>query len=217
MSLGIVIKGPEGIVLAAESRVTLTAQTPTGPLHVNFDNATKVLSFHAPNTAVGAVTYGQASIGIRTAHSFVPEFEASLPPDRLSVSDFAQRLSDFFIAQWNLSSRRFQHRTSAELALVGGEIDLGAPSLGSDLRRWPAEPLRQTRQMGSALRASQTAGRLSGEIVVAGRKKCLTPVIIHCLHAGNYCTASPEILHLRDFHVCVRLADQFAQNGCHAL
>lgn len=88
-------------MLAAESRVTLTAQIPTGPLHVNFDNATKVLAFHQPNTAVGAVTYGQASIGIRTAHSFIPEFEASLPPDRLSVSDFAQRLSDFFVGQWN--------------------------------------------------------------------------------------------------------------------
>ena len=46
MSLGIVVEGPEGIVLAAESRVTLTAQTPTGPLYVNFDNATKVLAFH---------------------------------------------------------------------------------------------------------------------------------------------------------------------------
>jgi hypothetical protein len=101
MSLGIVIKGPEGIVLAAESRVTLTAQTPTGPLHVNFDNATKVLQFHKPNTSVGAVTYGQASIGIRTAHSFIPEFEAALPTDRLSVAEFAQRLSDFFLAQWN--------------------------------------------------------------------------------------------------------------------
>ena len=29
MSLGIVIKGPEGLVLAAESRITLAAQTVT--------------------------------------------------------------------------------------------------------------------------------------------------------------------------------------------
>ena len=44
MSLGIVIKSPEGIVLAAESRVTLTVNGQNGqPSHmVNFDNATKL-------------------------------------------------------------------------------------------------------------------------------------------------------------------------------
>jgi hypothetical protein len=101
MSLGIVIKGPEGLVLAAESRVTLVAHLPQGQqIHVNFDNATKLLSFSTPNTAVGVVTYGQAAIGFRTAHSFIPEFEAGLPPNRLPVHDFAQRLSDFFMQQW---------------------------------------------------------------------------------------------------------------------
>ena len=45
MSLGIVVKVPEGLVLAAESRVTLGAQmnTPMGKqaIPVFFDNATK--------------------------------------------------------------------------------------------------------------------------------------------------------------------------------
>jgi hypothetical protein len=101
MSLGIVIKGPEGLVLAAESRVTLTSQQSGGQQsHVNFDNATKLLSFSAPNSAVGVVTYGQAAIGLRTAHSFLPEFEAELPPERLAVEEFAQRLSQFFMQQW---------------------------------------------------------------------------------------------------------------------
>lgn len=102
MSLGVVVKGPEGLVLAAESRVTLTAQ-PDGPngqaLHVNFDHATKVLSFGAPNLAVAAVTYGQAAIGLRSAHSFVPEFESTLPDKRLPVQEFADRMSDFFVGQ----------------------------------------------------------------------------------------------------------------------
>ena len=69
MSLGIVIKGPEGLVLAADSRVTLGTQTPNGGIfHVNFDNATKLLSFDGnnvkgPNSYLGAVTYGQAIVG----------------------------------------------------------------------------------------------------------------------------------------------------------
>lgn len=53
MSLGIVVNGPEGLVLAAESRGTLTSTLPPGvsgsPIHVNFDNATKILSFKEPH------------------------------------------------------------------------------------------------------------------------------------------------------------------------
>lgn len=104
MSLGIVIKAPEGLVLAAESRLTLTAQSPNAhPLHVNFDNATKLLSFGKPNLSVGVVTYGQAAIGLRTAQSFIPEFEAKLSEDakRLPIFEFANKFSDFYMQQWN--------------------------------------------------------------------------------------------------------------------
>lgn len=111
MSLGIVIKGPEGLVLAAESRITLGAQliTPQGTqqIPVYFDNATKLLSFSTPNTTVGVVTYGQAVIGQqtpRTAASFLPEFEASLPKEKgLSVEEFADKISEFFLNQWRSS------------------------------------------------------------------------------------------------------------------
>ena len=107
MSLGIVIKCPEGLVLAAESRITLGAQmvTPLGTqqIPVYFDNATKLLSFSEPNTTVGAVTYGQAVIGQqtpRTAASFLPEFEAGLPKERLTVLEFAEKISKFYLKQW---------------------------------------------------------------------------------------------------------------------
>jgi hypothetical protein len=115
MSLGIVVKGTEGIVLAADSRVTLTAimQTPGAPsnapqfqLPVNFDNATKLLTFGKPNKWIGAVTYGEAVIGttasdLRTAQSYVPEFESGLDPaERLTVAQFSARLSEFFLRQW---------------------------------------------------------------------------------------------------------------------
>lgn len=103
MSLGVVIKGPEGIVLAADSRVTLTALPPGGqPLVVNYDNATKLLSFDNPHNHVAAVTYGTAVIGLRTAHSFIPEFELTLPHERLpNVEDYARRMSEFFLERWN--------------------------------------------------------------------------------------------------------------------
>lgn len=102
MSLGIVIKSPEGIVLAAESRVTLTINGTQGkPAHfVNYDNATKLFSFNPPHNHIGVVTYGLAAIGQRTAHSFVPEFESTLPPERLSVLEIAQRISQFYMEQW---------------------------------------------------------------------------------------------------------------------
>ena len=106
MSLGIVIKGPEGLVLAADSRVTLEGHQPgQPPIFVNFDNATKLLSFGElnisnPHRYIGVVSYGQAAIGLRTANSFVPELEEQLPGERIKVADFAKRLSDFFMEQW---------------------------------------------------------------------------------------------------------------------
>ena len=109
MSLAVVFKGPEGIVLAADSRVTLNAQfeAPPGPpvtVAATYDNATKLLKVKGQEY-VGAVTYGMGAIGQqqpRTAHSYLPEFEASLAQEqRMTVQDFAQRLSDFFLARWN--------------------------------------------------------------------------------------------------------------------
>lgn len=111
MSLGIVFKGPEGIVLAADSRVTLNAeqQGPNGEkfiLPATFDNATKLLRIKGQEH-VGAVTYGVGAIGgntPRTAHSFLSEFEEALnmrySGGKASVEDFAKELSSFFADQW---------------------------------------------------------------------------------------------------------------------
>ena len=102
MSLAVAILGPEGVVLAADSRITLTAERPGAPpLPVNFDTATKLLGFSEPHSYVGAVTYGTAVIGLRSAHSLVPEFEVKLEKEsRLPVKEFADRLSEFFLGQW---------------------------------------------------------------------------------------------------------------------
>jgi len=105
MSLGVVIKGPEGVVLAADSRVTLEARPPQGPpLVVNFDNATKLLKFSGNQSHVGAVTYGAAVIGLRTAHSYLPEFENEFKDQpRLKILEFSQKLSAFFLKRWQES------------------------------------------------------------------------------------------------------------------
>jgi hypothetical protein len=113
MSLAMVFKGPEGIVLAADSRVTLNATTKINGKDYLFpstyDNATKLLtpSPQTKQTHVGAVTYGAGAIGQtapRTAHSFMPEFDAQLIKEgvgRLSVEDFSKKFSAFFMEQWN--------------------------------------------------------------------------------------------------------------------
>jgi hypothetical protein len=104
MSLGIIFKGPEGIVFAADSRVTLNYTIPNQNVVIPafYDNATKLLKFnHHPY--VGVVTYGVGAIGLaepRTAHSFLPEFETELGDGRISVADFAEKLGKFFLDQW---------------------------------------------------------------------------------------------------------------------
>jgi hypothetical protein len=107
MSLGVAVKGPEGIVLAADSRVTLETRRPDGVvLPITFDNATKLLTFSEPHNYVGAITWGAAVIGLRTAHSFLPEIELELQKEksRLTVQEYATRISDFFMGQWQAAA-----------------------------------------------------------------------------------------------------------------
>ena len=133
MSLGIAFKGAEGIVLAADSRVTLSAvntqAVPNQVLPAYYDNATKLLRVNG-QAYVGAVTYGAGAIGQRsprTAHSYLPEFEAELAAadsGRLTVEAFASKLSDFFMRQWQAA--QMPPDGPPIVFLVGG-YDEGAP------------------------------------------------------------------------------------------
>ncbi len=149
MSVGIVIKGPEGLVLAAESRVTLGTTTPQGQqLHVSFDHANKLLVFDQPHQYVAVVTYGQAAIGLRTAHSFLPEFEAELPDERLPVHEFADLLSDFFTAQWR-ANMPADHSGPPMTFVVAG-FNVGEPYgrvFTFDIPRQP-DPVEQNQRPG---------------------------------------------------------------------
>ena len=153
MSLGIAFMGAEGIVLAAESRVTLMAmiqagppapgQQPAGPpapgpqgmaIPATFDNATKLLRV-AGQEFVGAVTYGVGALGQqqpRTAHSFIPEFEAELAKKngdkaRLPVQTFAKELSDFFLRQWKAQGMPMDMPPGNEMVFLVGGYDEDAP------------------------------------------------------------------------------------------
>jgi hypothetical protein len=123
-------------VLAADSRVTLLTQqeiqgqTAMRVLPSTFDNATKLLRFSS-QPYIGAVTYGLGALGgtqPRTAHSFLPEFDSELKRDavdeRLSVEAVAQRLSHFFMTQWEKSKMppREEYMGAGEpmIFLVGG-------------------------------------------------------------------------------------------------
>lgn len=121
MSLGVVVKGPEGVVLAADSRVTFVARMnasihaagaePTlAALPVTFDNATRLLTFRPfqgeDKARIAAVTYGAAVIGqtendLRTAHSLISEFELEkVKAVSYDVREFSQLLSEFFAEKW---------------------------------------------------------------------------------------------------------------------
>jgi hypothetical protein len=91
---------------------------------VAYDNAQKVLKF-AGHKYVGAVTYGEASIGLRTASSFIPEFESGLDGTRLQIGDFAQKLSDFYMQQWKNTSLPVtpDYKGDGMTFLVGGFND----------------------------------------------------------------------------------------------
>ena len=121
MSLGIVIKGPEGVVLASDTRVTLTRDTGTGqpPIHVNFDNASKMLSLDGDSGRVAAVTQGNSTVGGRTAHSLLPEFRHALGDHSYTVEQYANELSSFFVDRWARSGE-----TNGSIEFIVGGIDV---------------------------------------------------------------------------------------------
>ena len=140
MSLGIVFKGPEGIVLAADSRVTLHARIldPQDPKKIEeiasyYDNATKLLYVNK-QPFIGVVTYGVGAIGQkepRTAHSYIPEFQDEIPDgnndknNRLSVKAFSKKMSDFFLDKWNRNMPTDQK--IGDMAFLVGGYDDEAP------------------------------------------------------------------------------------------
>jgi len=139
VTLAVAFKGPEGIVLAADSRVTLTALVPgvtipgsTGQLVMPafYDNATKMLNIQG-QPYVGMVTSGMGAIGQkqpRTAHGYMPELEAKLSTkytNQANVKDIAAEVGQFFQEQWQQAGMATSGVPSMQFLVAG--FDPGAP------------------------------------------------------------------------------------------
>ena len=135
MSLCIVVNGPEGVVLAADTRLTLTYQGK--PLA--FDNASKLLHI---GPSVAAVVYGSAAIGTQPIHALVSAFKREFElvhgaDSRLSVEEYATHLIAFLRERWDKLHPSDARPTSLIIAGLSpgwphGEmwrsIDLGHPA-----------------------------------------------------------------------------------------
>lgn len=148
VSLAVVVKGPEGIVLGTDSRATVELPNAGGSVPpMTFDNATKILSLSKPHSHVGAVTYGAAAIGLRTAHSYMPEFELSLEKeDRLTVREYAVRLSEFFMAHWKGSMPKDYQ--GQNMGFIVGGYDHDAAYGDIYVFEIPRDPSPQARHAG---------------------------------------------------------------------
>jgi hypothetical protein len=123
MSLAIAVKVPEGLVLAAESRVSYDLPVGETKRLVTFDNATKLLEFDGYKN-FGAITFGIGNIGTRTAHSFLSEFIEHLKKNNVSenvkVKTFAKRMGEFYSNQWKSADMKNIPDGQNMVFVVGG-------------------------------------------------------------------------------------------------
>jgi hypothetical protein len=149
------------------------------PIFVNFDNATKLLAFSEPHSYVGVVTWGNAMIGLRTAHSFLPEFESTLPTDRLAIPDFAQRLSDFYMDQWKQAID--PGYGGPPMTLVVGGFDAGDPYGRVLLMDLPHSPVPIEHNAGTNFGVTWGGQREFVDRILQGFDGRLVPIIENVL------------------------------------
>ena len=124
MSLGVVISCPEGIVLASDTRMTLTYRPHLNqdPIDVNYDDSRKLITLDEPHNYVATVVQGHTTVLGRHIHSWVQEFQQTLPDTRLSVSEYTDLLFGFFIQLW-----RQQSGSKTALDFIVGGVNDGDP------------------------------------------------------------------------------------------
>ena len=145
MSLGVVVKGPEGIVLAADTRVTLSRTAGDAPpIRVNFDNASKLLTLDGQHNRVAVVTYGAGSIGGRTALSLIPEFQQMLGQPLL-ISEYATQIGQFFMDRWTAVGE-----TGADMSFIVAGVNQGSPYGEIHRIEIPSAPVPQEHNPGSS-------------------------------------------------------------------
>ncbi|MEW6349939.1 MAG: hypothetical protein AB1646_12805 [Thermodesulfobacteriota bacterium] len=107
MTIAVTVKVNDGIVLASDSAVTMQWTDPrTGQDSVVnvFNSGRKIFRLHDPEVALGAITWGSASIGGYSLKILAKEFRAQLregstslriDPDNYYVEEVAERFKAF--------------------------------------------------------------------------------------------------------------------------
>jgi len=124
--LAITVICPEGIVQAADSRVTLIHPVSETLITNNtFDNAKKLLVFKEPHTHVSVTTYGSGTINGRTIHGYNTEFASTLPDKRIPVKEFAERFQKFFKQRWDKAEHDDTDNISFQVAGIDEDKNYG--------------------------------------------------------------------------------------------
>lgn len=122
MTLNVIVRGPEGLVFAVESRSLVDLTLSNGcKCPINFDATNKLLAFDEPHNFVAALTYGLGAIGDRSVYSFMPEIEVAIASaTRMKVEEFAKKLSSFFMEEWNKRPELKDYKGVPIILLIGG-------------------------------------------------------------------------------------------------
>lgn len=131
MTVAVVVKVFDGIILAADSATTMTIPTPGGPVHQVWNTANKVFHLHR-GLPVAAMTWGLGSIESASIATLTKDLRRrlmgndpdnvswSLNPDSYTVEEVAQRYIEMFHGE--LYSTAFAGSASAPMLgmLVAG-------------------------------------------------------------------------------------------------
>jgi hypothetical protein len=143
VTVAVYVKVFDGIVLATDSATTLTAQTPSGPLHQVYNNADKIFHLHR-ELPIAAMTWGQGVVGPASISSLSkslrlrlmgdePDYaEGPLDVDNFTVEDVAGRTSRAFA----------QAASDAGIKKLEGELGYLVVGISSDRAQAEAWLLR---------------------------------------------------------------------------
>ncbi len=140
MSLVIGVISPDGIVLAADTRLTLKAKLINGcELRFPYDNATKIFSFSPPHNYIGVLFMGKDVIGDTPVRAYMPLFECSLGNKRLPVKKFATKMAEFFHNLWAKKEKETPADQGIRFTVLG--FDEGALSGTAYFFGLPDDPI----------------------------------------------------------------------------
>jgi len=114
MTIIVVAKSSEGLVLAADTKVV---ETDRGTQKETRHTVRKIISFSTPHNFVGVTICGDA-MGVQSIQRYFKEFENQLPHRRLRLAKYAEELDVFMTDKW-LRDRKPRPETMSIPGLLG--------------------------------------------------------------------------------------------------